>query len=240
MNADIALCSPDNLDAAFDQARQMVTNLYVTDARCFDILKDCAQKGHVASMRLLGRLYQGHTLAETSVEDYREPTRDIPECVRYYEMALNAGDAEAGFRLGCLFLEGQYLDADPVRAASCFEKAAYLEDGEGSFPMLSQTRLGMLYLTGCYERTDDDKVRCVLAYDLLKAGKYLDMAYGNGSVEAGLRLSDLYLMTKDNHHAEMILRRLEEAGEEEATRRLEAMRGQELLDAQGEILYGEE
>ena len=243
MDMNTAL-NQENLDAAFLKAKEMVTNLYVLDARCFDILKDCAKKGHVPSMRLLGRLYQGYTLAETRIENFQEPERDIPQSVRYFEMALEAGDAEAGFRLGCLFLEGQYLEADPKKAASYFERAAGLQDGEDAFPMLSQVRLGMLYSAGCYERInegeDDPRIRCILPFDLIKAGKYLEMAYLSGSVEAGIRLSELYLMTKDNHHAEQILRRLEAAGEEEASDRLQAMGAQGLLDAQGEILYEED
>ena len=98
------------------------------------MLKQAAEGGHAGAALQLGNVYFG----KYAVDAKEVKTSDG---IRWYTKAAEAGDAEAQYTLGMMYLNGTGVPVDLMAAANWIEKAAHNDHAA------SQFQLGVMYCT---------------------------------------------------------------------------------------------
>lgn len=110
---------------------------------------------------------------EQGVQAYDRGDLDIAR--QEFEQAISLGDAEAGFYLGHMFVEGHGVAKDMDKAIECFELAAERGDADAQF------KLAQLY---------DEGKGALQDYTL--AAKWYQAAAAQGTYDAQYRLGEMY------------------------------------------------
>ena len=155
--AGLALADP------LDDARLAMETKQFEKAR--QILQVAIDEGNSEAMFLTATLYHGNALEG-----------GLTEALKYYEMAGNAGHANAQYQVADIYLSGPPEIRDPVRAGVWYRKAA--ENGIG----IACFRLGMLYKTGAMG-----------AIDMGEAAKWYELAAERDVPNAQFFLAQMYL-----------------------------------------------
>ena len=100
-----------------------------------DLLQQAAEAGHVGAALQLGHLLSGKLPIDSK-------ETNVSEAINWYTKAAEAGEAEAQYALGMLYVNGNGVPADLVAAANWIEKAAHKDHAT------SQFQLGVMYCTG--------------------------------------------------------------------------------------------
>jgi TPR repeat protein len=183
-------------------------------------LEKAAESGNGDAQQMLALIYYdssdfkkrmkaGNVLWFVKLADYY--SQNYEKAFYWYTRAADHGDAEAQYKLGVMYYQGEGVKQDYQKAFFWFEKAAVQGNAE------VQALLGVLYVTG--EGGDNQ--------DYQKAFSWFEKAAQQGNVDAQAMLGNMYFagdgVSKDKQKAKEWYKKAADQGDEDAKKKLSSL-----------------
>jgi TPR repeat protein len=95
--------------------------------RAKELLEQVAKNGHAGAALELGHLFCGKFAADTRIE--------MDEAVKWYGQAAKAGDPEAQYAIGMVYVNGDGVAKDAAEGAKWIERAAHSNHAPSQFQL---------------------------------------------------------------------------------------------------------